>query len=383
MSASLLDILTPPYSGQQISGTHWDYFRWDDYGANQHAVFKQFVGGLTADLASFNEQMMTLGVDVGQHSTPTADRNAVVNRYAGGFSDLGADIDIDSDNDNGFEPPERNFEEEEHEASKDKPGKIIAVNNDDSDWDNVPDWADGFDRFAFTAHDNNTTHEKFVPIVLEVPAELDLSVATFQISYSGSDPANVSDYLFPPAGKLLLWTKDGSSPRKSTAFAAVASPDPSLGYYVAPLSGADSYTSSDWAKLGITSSNRIVTLWVEAIAPSANKGDQRIEFKIDVDGDANGSNFGRVDSASVTPVEVRVTKTWSDRKVGVVANYLPGGTGYEGPDPANADFITMMPYILTGTRADNRLYIKSEFTITPDVPEVRGKILFRLIRDLA
>jgi hypothetical protein len=51
------------------------------------------------------------------------------------------DFDIDSDNDDGFNEPERDDNEEDLEEQK--PGKLVFTGIGDSDNDGVPDYADG------------------------------------------------------------------------------------------------------------------------------------------------------------------------------------------------------------------------------------------------
>lgn len=237
------------------------------------------------------------------------------------------DVDIDSYNDNGFALPEesRTQDEDQIEDVDDDstlPGKILAVNDDDTDGDGVPDFADGFG--VNRLHPGTvgpgdealaTANERFVPIKITLPEGVDLSVASLRLIYSASDPGQVtwtgdgthsSPFIYTlPAGHLRLWTTDGSTQRTFTAFNTLGDYDPSFGHFVP--SGV-SFGPAELARLGFSQTNRTVTLWVEAVRPSADL-DLRIEAEADLDG--AGAN------AAVVTDAVRLTSTRAD--VDVVA----------------------------------------------------------------
>jgi hypothetical protein len=217
------------------------------------------------------------------------------------------DLDIDSDNNNAFDAPDRNTTEDSIEDDPTKPGKILGVNDDDGDSDGIPDYADGFDRFSDMTADNTpptaNQGERFVPLVIQLPTAVDLSQARLKIEYVAAYPGHVArtgsgtladPYVFSPGedlGNLRLWLKDGNVARNGNSF-FVASP----GDFVNPSSDMHPngyYGPSDLAKLGFggTDNNRIVTLWVEAVKPGL-PGDevtpgiaQMISLEVDPDGD--------------------------------------------------------------------------------------------------
>jgi YD repeat-containing protein len=162
----------------------------------------------------------------------------------------GFDVDIDSDNtSSGL--PERTPAEEEAENDPNSMGKVIVVNSADRDGDGIIDMAD-------TAVSNG----KFVPVVIELPVASDAEYG-LSISYSASDPATsgtaAADGTYVPAqGLFRLWSKDGGQTR-----------DPSSirdgGSYVGP----GDYSASDLQLFGVSNTKRIVTLYLEAIRPTA------------------------------------------------------------------------------------------------------------------
>jgi len=157
------------------------------------------------------------------------------------FTVVEVDLDVDSDNSNGLEPPDRSSDEDDVENiadDPDHPGKIVQVNDDDADGDGIPDYADGFDRDGEPdTDDDETPGEAFVPIVLELPPVLwdiqDFSAdATVTFIYNASDPSGVTYdeetgvYTLPTTGdppvpfRLRLWTVDGSTPRSKLSITA-------------------------------------------------------------------------------------------------------------------------------------------------------------------
>jgi hypothetical protein len=109
------------------------------------------------------------------------------------------DLDIDSDNTNKLSLPQESESEDDVEESI--PGKVIAVHDDDSDRDGIPDWADGF-KFTTASLGLGTPDnpdqiaepgdQKFVPVVVKyaIPAQTQDLRVTFD--YAASDPALVT-----------------------------------------------------------------------------------------------------------------------------------------------------------------------------------------------
>lgn len=228
---------------------------------------------------------------------------------------VAVDLDVDSDNNNGFDPAfPRSFVDNAEDAIEDdetKPGKIIVVNDNDDDGDGIPDFADGFNRYPEIPADDATAGERFIPVVLEIAAELEPSTFAFRLSYDASDPALVDlgvetgTYTAGP-GSVRLWTRDGAVPRTATRFDGIAAGahDAGLGYYVAASTAGGSYAAGDWNKLvaaaGGSPGSRTVTLWAEAVRTSLDLASLRLEFSLDPDGDANGSDFIAIDAARLT-----------------------------------------------------------------------------------
>lgn len=196
----------------------------------------------------------------------------------GGPQSLLVDLDIDSDNNNGTQPPDRSAQEDALEDDFTAPGKIIAVNDGDSDADGVPGFADGFGRSG-----TPTSDDLFVPLVLQIPSDLSLNDCRILIGYSGSDPASVwqetdsHGNLFwkPLPGNLRIWKKNGNQLRNARSALLSANP----GDYVAPG------MYSDVTKLGFSTDLRAVTFYVEGIAPSTNPADLQIRAVLYAYGD--------------------------------------------------------------------------------------------------
>lgn len=125
-----------------------------------------------------------------------------------GFATL--DVDVDSDNNNGLGMPDRSPEEELVEDVPGQPGKILLANTDDTDSDGIPDFAD-FDPGT-----------GFVPMVIEVPKDVDIATAKIKFIYEQSDPNNITidtsgltDLYIPDDGYLRIWNKNGTQARSS------------------------------------------------------------------------------------------------------------------------------------------------------------------------
>ncbi len=170
------------------------------------------------------------------------------------------------------------------------PGKIIMVDNGDSDGNGIPDFADGYtlpaaitNQFATNGIDPADTSEDavpmaFTPLRLSIAQSIDLSTARLRFVYSGSDPAGVTFHgiEFQPApGHLRIWTKDGFELRTSATVNATVD----AGDFV-PTAASETDSSGDItpAQLGITGTNRTITLYVEGIAESAAPGSDPIEL---------------------------------------------------------------------------------------------------------
>lgn len=201
------------------------------------------------------------------------------------------DIDIDSDNNNGYDMPERSWAEEEVEAVA--PGKFIGVNYQDGDGDGVPGFADGFNRDGQAGNDDDiTTGEEFTPLIIELPHSVNPN-ATIWFLYVASDPAGVTregtspNYTYAPApGKMRIWTKDADQPRNKKSVGEGGDYVPAFPFGV----------SLDFDK-------GKVELFVEGIAPSSSTGGNSISAMIDPDGEGP-EEIILIDFVLVTAVKV-------------------------------------------------------------------------------
>ncbi len=213
------------------------------------------------------------------------------------------DLDVDSDNDDGFNASWARTEEEDNiEADTDKPCRVICVNDNDNDEDRIPDFADGYNRddIAGNADDDPPTAaegEKYVPIVIEIDPAVDLTKASLRLVYSNSDPAGVTTAgseplktYTPATGHLRIWTKLGHEKRKKKPFNDPTDP----GHYVPPTGSTGEYDKDEMAALGFSSSNREVTLHVEAITESSSEADQSISVTLLEDGKEVGTDLIRM-----------------------------------------------------------------------------------------
>lgn len=183
----------------------------------------------------------------------------------------GVDIDVDSDNDDGYGMPDRTVAEDSVEdvscagitnaADLVHPGKVLYANIGDSDGDGIPGYADGFD-LGSTILDNGSRNDRFAPLVLAIPENTDLDKALLGLEYSGSDPAEVIPYqpvpgsgviYIPDSGMMRLWTEDADTLRDKRDITAG-------GDYVGP----GVYTP---AELGFKAGENEVTLYIEMVVP--------------------------------------------------------------------------------------------------------------------
>lgn len=222
------------------------------------------------------------------------------------------DLDIDSDNTNRTDSPDRSGAEESLEDDDEKPGKVIGVNNGDRDFDNISDYADGFD--GETLSDVN-----FTPLVLEMPDGIDIDKLKVKLIYDASDPSQITDDNMEdsgvpnpvtgklyggdsawtrrggkiyqlPSGNLRIWKKDASDARNSASVLAVD------GDFI------PSDVEIPFENLNGDTTERIVTLYVEGIKPSTSVGLEKIEFEFGVDLDSSVTYYG-ADEVRITVVD--------------------------------------------------------------------------------
>jgi len=258
-----------------------DTYGWQHLGENDTSA------DLTAYLFAIeNYNLRIEGVEAGEVELKLTYTNGGFTTYDRVRLFLGPDLDIDSDNDNGYDPPDQDYAEDLREdiaGYPQYPGKITVVNDGDIDADGIPDFADGYNRDGTASNDDDScTGLQFVPVVLKIskPEKASIESAIFTITYNSSDPANVTEvggvYTITDAGILRLWKDDGPS-REMNPANAVQDP----GDFI-PGSGGEEYTA---AQLGFTEYNLSQPFFVEAVRPSSTVADQQIKVEVDWDGE--------------------------------------------------------------------------------------------------
>ncbi|MEN6521082.1 MAG: right-handed parallel beta-helix repeat-containing protein [Armatimonadota bacterium] len=165
------------------------------------------------------------------------------------------DLDVDSDNNNGDDPPDRSSEEDSIEATM---AKQIQIDSDDIDDDDIPGFADGFNWDDEPGNnDDISAQTEFVPLVLDLERPLEPS-DQIELIYDASDPLGVTregedpDFTYTPApGTFRIWTKNGDQAR-----------DPANVTQGGDYVPSGTFTAS---QLGFTSNKRTVTLYIEAV----------------------------------------------------------------------------------------------------------------------
>ena len=219
------------------------------------------------------------------------------------FKPEGPDLDVDSNNENDYDPdfPREYLDgpEDQIENQDGTTGKILAVNSADTNGDSVPDFAEGFGPNGEVEVSTPDVH--FVPVVLELPQNADFDKIKLIVDYSGSDPTGVTvtagtdgPVYTPGDGRLRLWTKDGSEDRNEDGVG-------DGGDYITP---GVPFSPSD---IGMDADNRIVTLWLEAVAPKneidTDGAADKIKIGLDPDGD------GPEGVVATDTIRVSVSKT--------------------------------------------------------------------------
>ncbi len=119
------------------------------------------------------------------------------------------DVDMDSYNYRGFlEPEQKNYDDW---MEGEWPGKVLAVNADDADGNDVPDYAE----FGGAAG------KQFVPLVISLPDDIDVSDA--QLGIGAEDQSNPGGVEYSgegwiiPSGGYRIWKKDAGAARNPAA----------------------------------------------------------------------------------------------------------------------------------------------------------------------
>ena len=187
------------------------------------------------------------------------------------FAFVMRDIDIDSDNNNAFELPDFSQAEEQVDSStgdKTKPSKLMQVNNQDDNDDDIP-------RFAEVTPSGD---KLFVPIGVNLGAQNGGDAAStlivFRYDASDPDPNKVKKFgdefigyqYIPAPGALRLWTKPSEQARNPKSVVDGGDWVPSEKQI--PLSRLPPLVNGD------------LILYVESVALSDVPGDTLIQVKL-------------------------------------------------------------------------------------------------------
>lgn len=151
------------------------------------------------------------------------------------------------------------------------PFSSLGVNDADSDGDDIPDFADGYNRDGQAANpDDLSTNDFFTPWPVLLSGYADPTQALISITYSNSDPAGVTtgtNGYAPASGYFRLWRTQAAHARNGASI----------------LSGGDYIPSATYAatSLGFSVSTQLVDLFIEPVAPATN---QTLVVEVDPDG---------------------------------------------------------------------------------------------------
>ncbi|HWE98104.1 MAG TPA: hypothetical protein VG269_29430 [Tepidisphaeraceae bacterium] len=291
----------------------------------------------------------TLGVEGVQPTHNTTDRTISVSLNPGdgtpqqsdqGLVTVGTiDLAIDSDNTSppgnseGANPdlPSRSISQQQINSDITKPGKVLVVNDADTNDNGIPRFADGYTTDSISANANPAEH--FVPIVLQIPDAVDVSQMLINFDYDASDPrfvqrptaAEPNIGYAPAPGSLRIWTAPGDTLRDGR-----------------PVEEGGQFVSADRiyqaTGLGFTNSQRAVTLYVEAVAGGAGA----IYVGLNYADSPSYAPFAGIAEDYVLPDDASVRYTAvhdTAMAYGDPANTLVGdASGSDGGDAASASF---------------------------------------------
>ena len=219
-----------------------------------------------------------------------------INSFISDFEDYRAslvvvDLDIDSDNDDGLEMPSRSSAEELVEDDTLHGGKSIFVNDEDSDDDWIPGFADGF-TVSSILNESRYSSDRFVPLVIELG--LPLSNPRLRLKYKFSDPAEVYldgiiEWKIPESENLIrIWSADGDSRRLR-----LPATNQNNGYIV---------PGQEFSIRDLKSSySTTLVLYVECVKPSSSSGDIVISLETNL-----GGEWEEVDAVKITAINLDI-----------------------------------------------------------------------------
>ncbi|VAW67728.1 hypothetical protein MNBD_GAMMA08-2439 [hydrothermal vent metagenome] len=174
------------------------------------------------------------------------------------------DADVDSDNNNGLERPDRSLAEESIESDVSLSGKMLSINEGDEDGDGIPNYAD-FDA-----------GKAFAQMIVEIPPSVDIATTSLILTYQASNPATIEEVSIgsrtvyrPATGYLRVWSINGDKIRNEE--------DISVGGHY--INTTQSYALSTF---NVNEANEIV-LYIEAVR-DYNDNDNALAIEIELDG---------------------------------------------------------------------------------------------------
>ncbi len=280
--------------------------RWIEVRAGEDYRIGDYLWGLPGDTAQHALPVAIEGLTLGTGEivarfTPNGSQTRLEDRVR--VTVVSADLDVDSDNNDGLSVPARTAEEEQREDAWREVGKRLVVNADDADGDSIADFLDGYNldgrtgTGTATVNDDRVTaesHVGFVPLVIDLAPGIDPRQALVRFTYSAADPATAE--IRDDGGRQLtsggirIWTKDEGTARSARAADDPAGPghfiapySPLLGGYTDPNKSDATYTV---AQLCGDASATQFTLYLEGITSGM------YEIYVTVDPDGVGSFAG-------------------------------------------------------------------------------------------
>lgn len=218
------------------------------------------------------------------------------------------DLNIDSDNNNGLDEPDRSEDEEEFEFVDGHPGKALFINHLDRDKDAVPDYADGIDKdWGFGSELSVDASHGFVPILIRYDSSIDVDSAKIMfVCDQISNPAEDVDYsegvfenTFSLIGgkKIRIWRKKGEQARGTKSV----------------TEGGDAVLHNEGFLLSLLSPTEgEAVVYVEALTGSDELGDIQIELKLNTEGTDDIEDFHTVDKVKATVFDVEKLNPLND-----------------------------------------------------------------------
>lgn len=211
-------------------------------------------------------------------------------------------LTIDSDNNDGIDNPlfTATPEEQAIKNLSGLPGKLVQVDNGDVNRDGIPDFAE-FDL------SRAVTPTHFVPLIVAVSIDIDLSTAHITVTYDGQSPPSAVVAPTSPGGtyyisngNLRLWTKDASEARNPATVG-------NGGDYI--------YSGQSFPASVLFGANPPIllnqayqaTIWVEAVYPDATPGAHEITVSVSTPNPNGGSPIVVSDAVRATCASLQMS----------------------------------------------------------------------------